>query len=121
MPTVQVRSATGSVVGADRASAGVAIGSNTSVTLGVDSSPSRILVNGNLSIANGNGNPIVAPNGIIATGNISVAAGNSKITGTVCGVRIEEIDDPLMRKIRYLDKLVDELAKGRPMEKILRQ
>ena len=45
----------------------------------------------------------------------------SKITGTVCGVRIEEIDDPLMRKIRYLDKLVDELAKGRPMEKILRQ
>ena len=44
----------------------------------------------------------------------------SKIAGVVCGVRIEEIDDPLMRKIRYLDKLVDELAKGRPMEKILR-
>lgn len=44
-----------------------------------------------------------------------------KITGVVCGVRIEEIDHPLMRKIRYLDKLVDELAKGRPMEKILRQ
>lgn len=44
----------------------------------------------------------------------------SKITGTVCGVRIEEIDDPLMQQIRYLDKLVDELAKGRPMEKILR-
>jgi hypothetical protein len=43
-----------------------------------------------------------------------------KITGTVCGVRIEEIEHPLMRKIRYLDKLVDELAKGRPMEKILR-
>ena len=43
-----------------------------------------------------------------------------KITGVVCGVRIEEIEDPLMRKIRYLDKLVDELAKGRPMEKILR-
>ena len=43
-----------------------------------------------------------------------------KITGVVCGVRIEDIDDPLMRKIRYLDKLVDELAKGRPMEKILR-
>ena len=43
-----------------------------------------------------------------------------KITGTICGVRIEEIEDPLMRKIRYLDKLVDELAKGRPMEKILR-
>jgi hypothetical protein len=44
----------------------------------------------------------------------------SKITGVVCGVRIEEIEDPLMRNIRYLDKLVDELAKGRPMEKILR-
>ena len=44
----------------------------------------------------------------------------SKITGVICGVRIEEIKDPLMRKIRYLDKLVDELAKGRPMEKILR-
>ena len=43
-----------------------------------------------------------------------------KITGVVCGVRIEEIEHPLMRKIRYLDKLVDELAKGRPMEKILR-
>lgn len=44
----------------------------------------------------------------------------STITGTICGVRIEEIEDPLMRKIRYLDKLVDELAKGRPMAKILR-
>lgn len=44
----------------------------------------------------------------------------SKITGVICGVRIEEIEDPLMRKIRYLDKLVDELAKGRPMAKILR-
>jgi len=43
-----------------------------------------------------------------------------KITGVICGVRLEEIEDPLMRKIRYLDKLVDELAKGRPMEKILR-
>ncbi len=43
-----------------------------------------------------------------------------KITGTICGVRIEEIEDPLMRKIRYMDKLVDELAKGRPMAKILR-
>ena len=43
------------------------------------------------------------------------------ITGVICGVRIEEIEDPLMRKIRYLDKLVDELAKGRPMEKILRK
>lgn len=45
----------------------------------------------------------------------------SKITGVICGVRIEQIEDPLMRKIRYLDKLVDELAKGRAMEKILRQ
>ena len=43
-----------------------------------------------------------------------------KITGVICGVRIEDIEEPLMRKIRYLDKLVDELAKGRPMEKILR-
>ena len=43
-----------------------------------------------------------------------------KITGVICGVRIEEIEDPLMRKIRYMDKLVDELAKGRPMAKILR-
>jgi hypothetical protein len=43
------------------------------------------------------------------------------ITGTICGVRLAEIEDPLMREIRYLDKLVDELAKGRPMEKILRQ
>jgi len=43
-----------------------------------------------------------------------------KITGTICGVRIEEIKDPLMRKLRYMDKLVDEVAKGRPMEKILR-
>ena len=42
------------------------------------------------------------------------------ITGVICGKRIEEIDDPLMRQIRYLDKLVDELAKGRPMEKVLR-
>ena len=42
------------------------------------------------------------------------------ITGTVCGVRVEDVEDPLMRQIRYLDKLVDELAKGRPMEKILR-
>lgn len=43
-----------------------------------------------------------------------------KVTGVICGVRIEEIDDPLMQTIRRLDKLVDELAKGRPMEKILR-
>ena len=44
----------------------------------------------------------------------------SKITGVICGVRIEEIDHPLMRNIRYMDKLVDELAKGRPLDKILR-
>jgi hypothetical protein len=44
----------------------------------------------------------------------------AKITGTICGVRIEEIKEPLMKKIRYMDKLVDELAKGRPMDKILR-
>jgi hypothetical protein len=42
------------------------------------------------------------------------------ITGTVCGVRIESIEDPLMRRIRYLDRLVDELARGRPMDKVLR-
>lgn len=42
------------------------------------------------------------------------------ITGVICGVRVEEIADPLMQKIRYLDKLVDELAKGRPMAKVLR-
>ena len=45
----------------------------------------------------------------------------SKITGVICGYRIEEIEDKLMQKIRYLDKLVDELAKGRAMEKILRK
>lgn len=44
----------------------------------------------------------------------------TRITGVVCGVRIENIEEPTMREIRYLDKLVDELAKGRPMEKILR-
>ena len=44
----------------------------------------------------------------------------SSITGVVCGVRVENIEDPLMQKIRYLDKLVDELANGRPIEKILR-
>ncbi|MDR1706939.1 DUF2200 domain-containing protein [Dysgonomonas sp.] len=45
----------------------------------------------------------------------------SKITGVICGYRVEEIEDELMRKIRYLDKLVDELAKGKTMEKILRK
>ena len=42
------------------------------------------------------------------------------ITGVVCGVRVEAVEDPLMRQIRYLDKLVDELARGRAMEKVLR-
>lgn len=44
----------------------------------------------------------------------------SAITGTVCGVRVEDVEDPLMQKIRYLDKLVDELAKGKAMDKVLR-
>ena len=44
----------------------------------------------------------------------------SLITGSVCGVRVEAVGDPLMQKIRYLDKLVDEIARGRPMEKVLR-
>lgn len=44
----------------------------------------------------------------------------SKITGLICGYRVEDIEDPLMQKIRYLDKLIDELAKGKKMEKILR-
>jgi hypothetical protein len=43
------------------------------------------------------------------------------ITGVVCGVRVEEIREPMMREIRYLDKLIDELAKGKAMEKILRK
>ena len=45
----------------------------------------------------------------------------SKITGVICGHRIENIEDPLMKKVRYLDKLIDELAKGKTMEKILRK
>ena len=43
------------------------------------------------------------------------------ITGVVCGVRVEEIEDPVMQKVRYMDKLIDELAKGKAMDKILRQ
>jgi hypothetical protein len=46
---------------------------------------------------------------------------SSLIQGVVCGVRVEDIEDPLMQRVRYLDKLIDELAKGRTMEKILRQ
>ncbi|WP_312192639.1 DUF2200 domain-containing protein [Sphingobacterium sp.] len=45
----------------------------------------------------------------------------SKIKGVICGYRIEDIQDPLVQKVRYLDKLIDELAKGKPMEKILRK
>jgi len=45
----------------------------------------------------------------------------SLITGVICGVRVEQIEDPLMQKIRYLDKLVDELARGKALEKVLRQ
>lgn len=45
---------------------------------------------------------------------------SSKITGTICGIKVENIEDPLMQKLRYLDKLVDELAKGKDMEKIKR-
>ena len=51
----------------------------------------------------------------------SINAGVALIKGVVCGVHVEEVSDPLMRKIRYLDKLVDELAKGKPMAMILRQ
>lgn len=45
----------------------------------------------------------------------------SLVKGVICGVRVEEIEEPLMREIRYLDKLIDELARGKPMEKILRK
>ena len=50
-----------------------------------------------------------------------INANVSKITGVVCGIRVENIEDKLMQQIRYLDKLVDELAKGKAMEKILRK
>ena len=56
--------------------------------------------------------------GFFAAARLHPNAGS--ITGTVCGVRVEDVADPLMRKIRYLDKLVDELAKGRAMGKVLR-
>lgn len=52
--------------------------------------------------------------------NAALHANSSLITGSICGYRVEEIENPLTQKIRYLDKLVDELAKGRKMEKILR-
>ena len=50
-----------------------------------------------------------------------INANTSKITGVICGYRVEEIEDKLMQKVRYLDKLIDELAKGKAMEKILRK
>jgi hypothetical protein len=53
-------------------------------------------------------------------GAVDLNPNASLITGKVCGVSVQDVEDPLMQKIRYLDKLVDELAKGRPMEKILR-
>jgi hypothetical protein len=46
---------------------------------------------------------------------------SARIQGVVCGVRVEDVEDPLMKKVRYLDKLIDELARGKAMEKILRQ
>lgn len=51
----------------------------------------------------------------------AIHPGSSRITGVVCGVRVEEVEDPLMKRIRLLDKLVDELAKGKALEKVLRQ
>jgi len=54
-------------------------------------------------------------------GNAQINPNSSKITGVICGYRVEEIEDKMMREIRYLDKLIDELAKGKTMEKILRQ
>ena len=51
----------------------------------------------------------------------AVHPNSARITGVVCGVRVEEIEDPLLRRIRQLDKLIDELAKGKAMEKILRE
>ena len=52
--------------------------------------------------------------------NAKINPDADKITGVVCGIRVEEIQDPLMQKIRWLDKLIDELTKGKPMDKILR-
>jgi hypothetical protein len=54
-------------------------------------------------------------------GEAALNPSRSLIKGTVCGIRVEDIEEPLMREIRYLDKLIDELAKGKTMEKILRK
>lgn len=51
----------------------------------------------------------------------SLNPNRNQITGLVCGVRVEEVEEPLMREVRYMDKLIDELAKGKAMEKILRR
>jgi hypothetical protein len=53
-------------------------------------------------------------------GGATINPAAASITGSVCGVKVQDVEDPLMRQIRYLDKLVDELAKGRPLEKVLR-
>ena len=54
-------------------------------------------------------------------GKATMNPSRTLVTGAICGVRVEEIEDPVMQGIRYLDKLIDELAKGRPMDKILRK
>lgn len=58
--------------------------------------------------------------GAFFTGAPEMNASRELVTGTVCGVRVEAVEEPLMRDIRRLDKMIDELAKGRPMQKILR-
>ena len=62
--------------------------------------------------------PVRRSRTFFAAADLNPAA--SLITGVVCGIRVEDVEDPLMQKIRYLDKLVDELAKGKAMEKVLR-
>ncbi len=57
---------------------------------------------------------------IFTTSFADVYPARTQIRGMICGVRIEDIEEPTMREIRYLDKLIDELAKGKPMEKILK-
>ena len=63
---------------------------------------------------------VTSPRGFLPPG-ASAPSQPGPITGSVCGVKVEAIQDPLLREIRYLDKLVDELAKGKPLEKVLRQ
>lgn len=58
--------------------------------------------------------------GLLSFSTPALAVSRSLITGVVCGVRVEDVEDPLMREIRYTDKLIDELAKGKAMDKILR-